>query len=358
MDEPETPPAVTPKPQTTETETEHDTDAPAEGTPPTATTPADKKKLSPWKLVDEHKAARLKAETELAELRKTMVDPVKVKETEERAAKIEARAKELEDHIRFVDYSKSQEYNDKYEKPYQDQWTKAMSELGELTIADPNTGQERAIAPTDILELVNMPLKDARARAVEQFGDFADDVMAQRKEIRNLFDAKSKALEEARKSGAERMTKQQQEFQVRQEALGKEIKTTWAQANESAAKDEKFGKFFTQVEGDEEGNTRLKKGFEIADKAFSVSPLDPRLTPEQRAEVVRLHSAIRNRAAAFGRLSYQNEKLVGEVAALKAELDKFKGVQPGAGEGQRDRPEAATGSARDQVFGALQKLAH
>lgn len=343
--------------ETSEETTESTTEAPPAGTEAPAAE-AKKGKVSPWKLVDEHKAARLKAETELAELRKALPDPAKVKELETRAQQLERQYQEAQEQLRFENYAKSDEFKTKYQQPYEDAWKRWMGELGELTVQDSSTGEERNLQPQDILELVNLPLQKAREQAESTFGSFANDVMSARKEIRSLFEAQNKALEEAKKMGAERTTKQQQEQQARQEALAKEITTTWKQANDLAVADEKFGKFFKPVEGDTEGNTRLTKGFEIADRAFAVSPLDPRLTPEQRAEVVRLHAAVRNRAAAFGRLSYQNEKLSAEIAALKAELGKYKGSQPGAGEGQREKPEIGHSSARESVFAALRAKAH
>ena len=112
------------------------------------------------------------------------------------------------------------------------------------------------------------------------------------------------------------------------------------------------------MEGDEEANTRLKKGFEIADRAFSVNPLDPKLTPEQRQEVVRLHSAVRNRAAAFGKLVYQNEKLAAKAAELEAELAKYKNAQPGAGEPHGQQAATGPHSAKESVMADLRKLAH
>lgn len=365
--EEETPPAVTPKTKTQEAPVGDQPEAQAkeEGAPPNEsppekteapTSPADKKKLSPWKLVDEHKAARLKAETELAELRKTMADPAKLKELEEKASTYEKRAKELDDHIKYVDYTKSSEFVDKYQKPYEAAWQKAMADLGELTVAGEN-GQERPLAPADLLALVNMPLQKAREQAEAAFGNFADDVMAARKEIRGLFDAQSRALEEAKKLGSERIAAMQKQQKEAQEAVHKEISNLWTEANQSAVKDETYGKFFKPIEGDEEGNTRLQRGYEMADRAFTINPTSPGLTSEQRAEVVRLHAAIRNRAAGFGRLAYQNSKLEAEIATLKAELGKYKGAQPGAGS---PPPQAQAGPAntREDVFSALRKLAH
>jgi hypothetical protein len=352
------------------TETDHEetddstedaaTDSPVTDKSPDATVKpgaADKKKVSPWKLVEEHKAARLKAETEMAEYRKNSMPPEKVRELVDNSRKIEERAKALEEEIRFTNYAKSQEFADKYQKPYEDSWKRWMGELGELTLPDTANGGERAIAPQDLLDLVNLPLGKARDQAENLFGSFANDVMSARKEIRGLFNDQNRALEEARKGGTQRETQRAAQMQESQQKLGKEIGELWTKSNELAQADERFGKFLKPVEGDDEVNGRLKKGFEIADRAFSVNPLDPSLNPEQRQQIVQLHAAVRNRAAAFGRLVYQNEKLESTVKELQAKLDQYKESEPGAGEGQRT-PAAVGGSAKEQVFSALRKYAH
>lgn len=350
----EPPKQVAPEPKTDEGT------APTE-TPPEATdvstAPEKKGKVSPWKLVDEHKAARLKAEMELADLRKTMVEPSKAKEIEEKYSAAEKRLQELEQEIRFVNYAKSKEYQEKYEAPYQAAWKKAMSDLGELTLQDPVSGQERPLEPRDILSLVNMDLRSARTKAVELYGEFADDVMAHRKEIRNLFEAQHQALEEARKGGAERDAQLAKQRQEQVESMVKEITATWSEANQRAVSDERFGKFLKPIDGDEEGNRRLAKGFEMSDRAFRVSPLDPDLTAEQRADVIRLHAAVRNRSAAFGRIAYHNAQLEAKIAALTDELNKFKNAQPGTGASRPTDKPGTPASARDSVFAALRARA-
>lgn len=330
---------------------------PAEPAAPAA--PPEKGKVNPWKLVDEHKAARAKAEQEVAELRKGMVDPKKVESLTKEIEETRKRNEELEEHMRFIDFSKSKEFEDKYRKPYTDAWTRWMNELSELTVQDAATGNDRPLEAKDLLRLVTLPLREAREEAEQAFGNSADDIMQARKEIKSLWEAQNRALEEARTGGKERLEKQQREAQERAESLRKEITGVWESANQSAQTDERFAKFFKPVEGDEEGNQRLAKGYELADRAFRVSPLDPSLTTEQRAEIVRLHAAVRNRAAAFGRLSYQNQQLQQQIEALTKELNSYKESTPGASPepGSPDeRP--ATGSAKDQVMGALRKLAH
>lgn len=324
-------------------------------TPPAAPEKG-KEKVNPWKLIDEHKAARAKAEQELADLRKSGVDPLKGKEYEEKISAIQKRNEELENHMRFVDYSKSTEFAEKYQKPYDQAWQRWMGDLGELTVRGED-GSERAIAPTDILELVNLPLPKARESAEEKFGAFADDVMSARKEIRSLFESQQRALEEAKTKGKEHIEGQTKAQMAAQEALTKEISEVWTQANQSVVTDEKISKWFKPVEGDEEGNTRLSKGYELADRAFTMDPRDPRLSKEQRAEVVRLHAAIRNRAAAFGRIAFQNDTLSKRVAELEGEIAKYKQTEPGNGQSRSEAP-ASAGSAKDRMRAALAKVAH
>lgn len=321
--------------------------------------PGDKKKVSPWKLVDEHKAARAKVEAELAELRKTVGDPAAIKKQLEDIQAVQKRNEELEQEIKYVNYSKSKEFQEKYQKPYEDAWKKWMGELGELVVADPATGSERPMKPEDLLELVNLPLQRARARADDVYGSFADDVMGARKELRALFDSQQNALEEARKNGDGYQARIKQAVEQQRQALAKEVGDVWTKANQQVLADEKISKFFKPVEGDEEGNKRLTAGYELADKAFAVNPFDPQLTPQQRAEIVQLHSAVRNRAAAFGRLSLQNQRLEKKLAALTAELNKYKSAEPPAAGGQEAQPETkGHSSAREEVFAGLRKYLH
>ena len=232
-----------------------------------------------------------------------------------------------------------------------------MAELGELTVETADGGT-RPLAANDILDLVNAPLGKAHEMAVERFGDLAPEVMAHRKEIRKLFDEQSSALDEARKSGADREKSVNEQNQRQYAETSSQIKETWAKANEEVTVDPKYGTYFTPVEGDQEGNLRLAKGFELADRAFSENPLAPGLTSEQRQAIVRRHAAVRNRAAAFGRLAYQNARAKSRIADLEKQLKEYKGSEPPAGGSLpvKNGGEQKTGITR--LNEALRKLAH
>lgn len=333
---------------------------PAGETPPAdgAKTPAGDKKVSPWRLVDQYKEKTKALETEVAELRKGKVEPKQLQDLTTRAEAAEKRMKELENEIAFYDYSKSSEFTEKYQKPYEQAWTKAMSELKELTIADA-AGNERPITADDLLSIVNMPLKQARSFADEAFGPFADDVMNHRASIRSMLEQRQSALDNAHKNGAAELRKRMEQQQQARTQVLKEIGETWTAVNSDIAADPKVGAYFKPVEGDEDGNGRLERGFKFVDEAFSLNPEDPKLTPEQRKEVIKKHAAVRNRAAAFGRLRHQNETLLSRIAEMEKKLKAYEGSEPPTA-GRETAPSAATGhmSARDQVIAELQKRAH
>lgn len=318
-----------------------------------------KGKVSPWKLVEEYKAKNAALERDLATAKGSAVPEADRKSYDERIQKAEARAKEVEDHLRFVDYSKTEEFKTKYIAPYEKAWSSAMSELKEITLTDPGTQTERAVTSNDLLELVNLPLGKARQIANEVFGDFADDVMAHRKEIRNLYDAQNTALEDAKKNGAEVMKKAHEEAQQKSSDILSFVNEAWTKENEAVLKDEKYGQYFSPREGDEVWNQRLAKGYDLVDRAFAENPRDPSLTPDQRKAVVRRHAAIRNRAASWGAVRAENDVLKAKIAAIEKELGDYKGSEPGTGGGNHggNGAPAAAGSAKDQMFAELQKRA-
>lgn len=334
------------------------------GSPESVATPGEAapaeagKKPSAWKLVDTYKRRVVELEAALAESKKTVLDPKEKETLTGRMAELEKQNQALAEEIRYVNYSKHPEFEQKYRKPYEDQWKKAMEEMGELTLQDPASGQERPFNARDLLELVNLPLKKAREAANALFGDFADDVMAHRNEIKRLFDNQQKALDEARKSGAEREEQRKRQFEAFQTEIQKQVKETWQTAASELDKDETNSKFFKPVEGDDEGNQRLQHGFEIASKALSMNPNDPRLTPQQRSEAVRQIYAVHQRAAAAGRLLLWYQRAMDDNQKLRAELDKYRNSEPGKGAGVPRATPTTPARASDQVFGALRKLAH
>lgn len=359
---PAAPPAAAPRPGETPTPGPEEGAAGEPGSQPAAapssTPPAGEKKSSPWKMVDEWKARATKAEAELLEAKKGSLPAQERQAMEQKIQQAEARLQELEREIKYVDYTKSQEFQDKYQAPYEAAWKRATAELSEIPVTDPSNGESRPASPNDLLTLVNLPLGQARELANQVFGDFADDVMQHRKEIRALFDQQSTALEEAKKNAADRSRTKTEQLTTEQKEVKEAITRDWETANAAIRSHEKYGTFFNPVEGDENINQRLAKGFELVDRALAENPLNPKLTPEERASIVKRHAAVRNRAAAFGRVVYQYNQIQAKMAALEKELAQYKGSEPGASRpGAATNPPASGSSARSSIFADLRKLA-
>lgn len=325
-------------------------------TPP-AEPAKDGKKQSPWRLVDQLKAERLKLATEVEELRKRALPEDQWKQTQERLTAAEKRAQEYEDEIRYTNYQKSKEFTEKYQQPYEKAWKAALGELSDVTITDATTGQSRRFQSEDMLGLLNLTLPEARKMADELYGPLADDVMAHRKTIRELFDAQTVALEDAKKNGATRDKERQEKAKTEFGQISKTIREAFEQQTKAILDHPEHGKWFKPVEGDEEGNKILEKGMEFAKSAFITNPLSPNLKPEQRIEAARKHAAVIARAGVYGVLRRANTKLAAEVAALKKENEQFKASVPGNGSPKQTGQPAAPKRGIDGIFSELDKLA-
>ena len=299
-----------------------------------------------WKLVEQYKKTVKTYEKETAELRERLATVGETETWKAKAEKAEARAKELAEEIRYVNYQKSDEYLEKYDKPYKDSWNKAVNDLKELTVTLED-GSTRTATAGDLITLSNMPLGEARKTAKEWFGDAADDVMAHRRVLRDMADAANKAVEEAKKHGSER----EKQMSETQNEARKQVAKLWTQFN---SEDEAKYDFLKQKEGDDEWNSRLTKSKTLVDGAFSANPHDPKLTAEQRAKVVRDHAAVRNRAIAYSVRTLELARSNARVAELEKQLEQYKGAEPGNGNGRPS--EQPTGQPVNRMKSSLNKL--
>lgn len=257
---------------------------------------------------------RLKREIE--EIKKTPPDDPEKAVIAEKLTATEKRLKEVEDEIRFTNYGKSAEFTEKYKKPYEEAWAKAVAELSELTV-EQEDGTTRAANVNDLLLLAQMPLGEARKVANQMFGAAADDVMAHRRRIRELSDAQNKALEEAKANGAKWEEDRKAQFLAQREQAQK----AWVTHNKSL--EEKYPNWFGHPEDDTDGNALFDKGREQIDKYLFMQT--EKLPP---AEAVKFHALVRAKFANHDRLALHNKKLREEVASLKKSLSEYEKSEP------------------------------
>lgn len=333
---------------------------PTEGKPSTAE-PASKGKeekgeKNPWKLMEGYKSEAAKYKQRIAELEKQMPELTKLEALQKSIAETNTRNEELEKEIRYHNYAKSKEFQDKYEKPYNAVWARVAKEVEQIAVTD-RDGNQRAGNVQDIVEVANLPLGEAQKLAEERFGSLAPYVMNYRAKILEMNEDRQNALQQAKDDAIAR-DKQYYENQNKTNGeLASHIKQTWSKANEELLNDKTHGHLFQQVDGDEDGNARLAKGFELVDRAFSSNPNDPRLTPEQRDIVVKQHAAVRLRAAAFGRLNAKYLKLQSQFNSLQKEMDAIKSSTPGTGSANGAPTPAGEQKGWDRIRAGLQKIA-
>lgn len=312
---------------------------------------------SPWKLVNEYKEKLKQAETQLLETKKLIKDEAAAKAEQQRLEAVLKRNQELEEEIKYVNYQKHPEFQEKYEQPYINAVKKAMQSLRGLTV-ESEDGAARDITAEDVIDLVNIDnLREAKTKATEMFGEFADDVMSQRNKIRDIWDARVEALARARKDATFRDQQMADQRTAQQTELQSFARQNWEKFNEAAQADPENGEFFRPVDGDDERNTVLTKGFELVDGASRENPLDPSLTPDQRLSIIRKHVAIRNRAAAYGVVKHEIKKLRAELAEANEKLKQYEESVPPVGGSAAASAPAPSGRATDQVFAELRRRA-
>ena len=290
--------------------------------------PADQVPKQPKELRAAYESLKSKSETlekELATLKAERAkppaeDPEK-KALFDRAQAYEKRLKELDEELKYAAYERTPEYQDRYEKPFIDAYTTGREKVSRLSVIMPD-GNTRKATAEDFDRFLQISDDDRAADvASEMFGPAkAPMVLYHREKVQELLNARTRAVEDFRKTGSERFKKAEQD----QVANQTKLRELWE--NENKAVQEKY-EWFRSREGDEEGNALLSKGYELVDQGFNgeISRL-----PLERQ--VQIHAAIRNRAAAFGRLVHDNKALTAKVAELEKELAQYGESEPGDGE--------------------------
>lgn len=241
------------------------------------------------------------------------------------------RLSELEDHIRYVDYSKSEEYQKQYHEPYVNVSKSATAEVVELRIPQAD-GTHRQATAEDFWSIVQIPNAEEALEAAEKlFGSptKANFVMSQRLRVREAFARAEQAKEDYKTKGAERekTTRAQREQQQR------EATARWKANNEKFTTEQ--ADLFGPEEGDDEGNALLVKGYERADAAFGgwITDTD---SGEKRAptpeESIEINSELRTKAGAFDRLAHRNKKLTARIAELEEQVRQYEQSGPGNGQ--------------------------
>lgn len=293
------------------------------------------KEFRGWGLGGYKKAKQL--ETDLATLQGKHSEleqrvPKTEAERQQLAAKladVEKRHAEKELEIQYLNYEKSSDYKDKYEKPYHEAISRAHRDVSELTVteedrskeADENgkyPAKERPARSSDFDEIYQLQLGAASKLAAKKFGpENVGIIMQHRAKIRELAESAVGALKHWKDTAATRTQEQEtQSIQTRERVAG-----LWTQVNADIKTKNKD--LFDERPDDKLWNEELSKGTAMADAYFSDRG---KQSIEQR---VVFDAHVRNRIAAFPALVSRMRKLESELAQANNDLTALRGSGPG-----------------------------
>lgn len=273
------------------------------------------------------------------------------KTTQEEIAAVKKRNAELENHIRFANYEQSKEYQEQFQKPYEDAWGNALRELKGLTmkIEDSKTGEEivREVTQADIAYFANLDPAARRTEINRLFPEDKEEVKRHINQISHLADKSEQAKAKAKADAETHAKAQTEQQQQSQQARAK----FWKESNEALAA--KYPKWFAKADDDAEGNTLFDRGTALADLAFNPNDLSPERIamlpksfkeqiesgkPFTPSQLTQLHSIVRNKAANHDRLAQQNKTLTARIEELEKSLKEYETSGPDnvpAGDGVR-----------------------
>lgn len=244
-----------------------------------------------------------------------------LKEKESVTAELTAHQERLakaETELRFLDYSRSQEFKERYEKPLKEAGDAALEELSQYTV-ELEDGTSRPATRDDFVRLLDLNPQMAAKQAREWFGDAASEVLSHRRKIADLVSAKNRAIREYQEKGEQyEQAKATNASQTRDRLVN-----LWNSNNESIVKSDTT--LYGEDSADPEGNELLRKATSAIDAAFDDKRSFP---PETR---IKMLSLIRNQAAALPRTVARLKTAQSRITELEKELESYRQSNPAAG---------------------------
>lgn len=281
-------------------------------------------------------------EARVKELESKAAELEELPKVKERMTAAEKRAEEIETELRFANYERSQEYQDKYYKPFLDAYQSGRNKVGQLKIMQRTdemgeiTQPARKATAEDFDALMRIS-DDAEAAefADRMFGPMANLVIYHREKVMDLNNSRANAIEDYRKKGDER----QQQFETQSKAMQEKVRNTFqASVKEGMTK---YPQWFKADDGDDQGKQVLEKGLLNADSVFSAT----NHSPEERAQI---HAAFRNMAGAFPYVALKLHRAEGRIKELEEELKEFRASGPNES-GERRGPKTGPLTAEDEI---------
>jgi hypothetical protein len=291
-----------------------------------------KKEREEWVKQKADYEAKLKTPTEWPE-KKTWEEKVAQHQKELEAER--KRVAEYETELRFTQYEKSQEYKEKYQKPFETAYLAGRSKAAALKVVERKNEegevlqQSRQGTAEDFDALMRITDDDVAAdKAAEMFGNKAPMVLYHRERANELNGAATNAIKEYREKGAER----EKHFREQHEKWQKDASSMVER--EMAAATEKYPQFFKPDDADPKSAQLLELGREALERVMRGGiPLKKGQKQWTNEELAKATAQIRNGAIAFPRVARSLSMALKEIKDLKSKLSEFEVSVPGNGDG-------------------------
>jgi hypothetical protein len=318
-DKPSDKPADAPKPDTTKPAGEPDFEAEAEKTirPNAKAWKVFEGVKKKWASEREQMAAKLKAlESKPAP---TAADDKRIEEYEKRIAEIDADRKKHAATIAELDYSRSEEYQQKHVARWERIYKEGAAFTMRLNVVNADGEVVRKATQADFESIRLLPPEVRRSEAKKMFGDAASDVVEYVRDLERIRSEADAEIEQHKSS--------YEKTRAEKERQAKEQQQQYSQLRTEAQKsiEEKYPQFFSpeHYKDQPELQKKLVDGYAYVDGVLDKAETMP---PDERAAFI---AAIRSRAAHFPLAAARTAKLEAEVTRLTEELAKFKGSDPG-----------------------------
>jgi hypothetical protein len=256
---------------------------------------------------------------------------------------IRKNAEELDTEVRYLNYTRSTEYKQKYESPLREAWQTALGDIEGIRVTDED-GTERDANHQDIMVLLNVPVAKAAIIAQETFGPAAPEIMAHRRRLIELTQARDKSIAEWKEKGAQREIEKSKQVETRQSRSRELFESQFADYEKTHAQ------LFGKEEGDEDGNRLLDESDRLIKIALKGEGVDADMGYDDKVDLItKAQAQVALRARAYGRERLRVIRLQQKVAELEKKVGKVRSSEPGQGEGTSTATRVAPRNAEDGI---------
>lgn len=256
---------------------------------------------------------------------------------------IRKNAEELDTEVRYLNYTRSSEYKQKYETPLREAWQTALGDIEGIRVTDAD-GTERDANHQDIMALLNVPVAKAAIIAQETFGPAAPEIMAHRRRLIELTQARDKSIAEWKEKGAQREVEKSKQLETRQSRSRELFESQFADYEKTHAQ------LFGREEGDEDGNKLLDESDRLVRIALKGEGIDADMGYDDKVDLItKAQAQVALRARAYGRERLRVIRLQQKVAELEKKVGKVRLSEPGQGEGTSTATRVSPKNAEDAI---------